>query len=62
MRFGLFGRGKREAGGTDAAAEVKRQVRALLALPENAVIAGSSMALDSPCATWKCAPMGRLIP
>src|SRR3546814_12650732 len=29
---------------------------------DQAVTAGSSMALDSPCATWKCAPIGRLIP
>ncbi|MDU0340392.1 hypothetical protein [Bosea rubneri] len=48
MRFGLFGRGKREAGGTDAAAEVKRQVRALLALPENAVIAVNEILCADP--------------
>lgn len=48
MRFGLFGRGKREPGGTDAAAEVKRQVRALLALPENAVIAVNEILCADP--------------
>ena len=29
---------------------------------EKAVTAGSSIAFESPCATWKCAPIGRLIP
>ncbi len=48
MRFGLFGKDKREAGGTDAAAEVKRQVRALLALPENAVIAVNEILCADP--------------
>lgn len=48
MRFGLFGRGKHEAGGTDAAAEVKRQVRALLALPEHAVIAVNEILCADP--------------
>ena len=48
MRFGLFGRGKREAGEADAAASVKRQVRALLALPENAVIAVNEILCADP--------------
>ena len=48
MRFGLFGRGKREAGEVDAAASVKRQVRALLALPENAVIAVNEILCADP--------------
>ena len=29
---------------------------------ENRVIAGSSIAFDNPCGTWKCAPIGRDIP
>ena len=29
---------------------------------ENRVMAGSSIAFDSPCGTWKCAPIGRDIP
>ncbi|MGW9331502.1 hypothetical protein [Bosea sp. NPDC055594] len=48
MRFGLFGRGKREADEADAAASVKRQVRALLALPENAVIAVNEILCADP--------------
>lgn len=48
MRFGLFGRDKREAGAPDAAAQVKRQVRALLGLPENAVIAVNEILCADP--------------
>ncbi|WP_332695087.1 hypothetical protein [Bosea sp. (in: a-proteobacteria)] len=48
MRFGLFGRGKRPAGEVDITAEVKRQVRALLALPENAVIAVNEILCADP--------------
>lgn len=48
MRFGLFGRGKRQAGEVDIAAEVKRQVRTLLALPENAVIAVNEILCADP--------------
>lgn len=48
MRFGLFGKGKREAAGADAAAQVKRQVRDLLALPENAVIAVNEILCADP--------------
>src|SRR3546814_20044392 len=29
---------------------------------DQAVTVGSSIAFDSPCGTWKCAPTGRLIP
>ncbi|CAD5281596.1 conserved hypothetical protein [Bosea sp. 62] len=48
MRFGLFGKDKREAGGADAAARVKRQVRELLGLPENAVIAVNEILCADP--------------
>lgn len=48
MRFGLFGRDKREAAGADAAAQVKRQVRELLGLPENAVIAVNEILCADP--------------
>lgn len=48
MRFGLFGRDKRDAAGADASAEVKRQVRELLALPENAVIAVNEILCADP--------------
>jgi hypothetical protein len=48
MRFGLFGRGKREAGEADVAAAVKRQVRELLGLPENAVIAVNEILCADP--------------
>lgn len=48
MRFGLFGRDKREAAGADAAAQVKRQVRDLLGLPENAVIAVNEILCADP--------------
>lgn len=50
MRFGLFGRDKREAAGADAAAQVKRQVRELLGLPENVVIAVNEiLCVDPAC-------------
>ena len=48
MRFGLFGRDKREAAGADAAAQVKRQVRDLLGLPESAVIAVNEILCADP--------------
>ncbi|SEL20535.1 hypothetical protein SAMN04515666_10369 [Bosea lupini] len=48
MRFGLFGREKREAAGADAAAQVKRQVRELLGLPENAVVAVNEILCADP--------------
>jgi hypothetical protein len=48
MRFGLFGKDKREAAGADAAAQVKRQVRELLDLPENAVIAVNEILCADP--------------
>jgi hypothetical protein len=48
MRFGLFGRDKREAAGADAAAQVKRQVRELLGLPENVVIAVNEILCADP--------------
>lgn len=48
MRFGLFGRDKREAAGADAAAQVKRQVRELLGLPDNAVIAVNEILCADP--------------
>jgi hypothetical protein len=48
MRFGLFGKDKREAAGLDAAAQVKRQVRELLGLPENAVIAVNEILCADP--------------
>lgn len=48
MRFGLFGRDKRDAAGADAAAQVKRQVRELLRLPENAVIAVNEILCADP--------------
>ena len=48
MRFGLFGRDKREAAGADAAAQVKLQVRELLGLPENAVIAVNEILCADP--------------
>ena len=48
MRFGLFGRDKREAAAPDAAAQVKRQVRELLGLPENAVIAVNEILCADP--------------
>ena len=48
MRFGLFGKDKREAAGADAAAQVKRQVRELLDLPENAVIAVNEIICADP--------------
>lgn len=48
MRFGLFGKDKREAAGADAAAQVKRQVRELLGLPDNAVIAVNEILCADP--------------
>lgn len=48
MRFGLFGKDKRDAAGADAAAQVKRQVRELLGLPENAVIAVNEILCADP--------------
>jgi hypothetical protein len=48
MRFGLFGKDKRQAAGADAAAQVKRQVRELLDLPENAVIAVNEILCADP--------------
>ncbi|RXT54483.1 hypothetical protein B6S44_12625 [Bosea sp. Tri-44] len=48
MRLGLFGRDKRDAAGADAAAQVKRQVRELLGLPENAVIAVNEILCADP--------------
>jgi hypothetical protein len=48
MRLGLFGRDKREAAGADAAAQVKRQVRELLQLPDNAVIAVNEILCADP--------------
>ncbi|CAN7452303.1 hypothetical protein LJR090_003676 [Bosea sp. LjRoot90] len=48
MRFGLFGKDKRDAAGADAAAQVKRQVRELLHLPENAVIAVNEILCADP--------------
>ena len=48
MRFGLFGRDKRDAAGADAAAQVKRQVPELLALPQNAVIAVNEILCADP--------------
>ncbi|MCP4560930.1 MAG: hypothetical protein GY873_27720 [Bosea sp.] len=48
MRFGLFGKDKREAAGADAAAQVKRQVRELLGLPESAVIAVNEILCADP--------------
>lgn len=48
MRFGLFGKDKREAAGADAAAQVKRQVRELLQLPDNAVIAVNEILCADP--------------
>ncbi|MEI5667195.1 hypothetical protein WBO78_19755 [Bosea sp. CCNWLW174] len=48
MRFGLFGRDKREAAGADAAAQIKRQVRELLGLPENVVIAVNEILCADP--------------
>lgn len=48
MRFGLFGKDKREGAGADAAARVKQQVRELLCLPENAVIAVNEILCADP--------------
>jgi hypothetical protein len=48
MRFGLFGKDKREVAGADASAQVKRQVRELLDLPENAVIAVNEILCADP--------------
>ena len=48
MRFGLFGKDKREAAGADAAAQVKRQVREVLDLPDNAVIAVNEILCADP--------------
>ncbi|KRE24682.1 hypothetical protein ASE66_05525 [Bosea sp. Root483D1] len=48
MRFGLFGRDKRDAAAADAAAQVKRQVRELLDLPDNAVIAVNEILCADP--------------
>jgi hypothetical protein len=48
MRFGLFGKDKREAGAPDAAAQVKRQVRELLGLPDKAVIAVNEILCADP--------------
>lgn len=48
MRFGLFGKDKRESAGADAAAQVKRQVRELLGLPENTVIAVNEILCADP--------------
>lgn len=48
MRFGLFGRDKREAAGADASARIKRQVRELLGLPESAVIAVNEILCADP--------------
>lgn len=49
MRLGLFGKGKAEkAQAGEAAARVKRQVRDLLRLPENAVIAVNEILCADP--------------
>lgn len=48
MRFGLFGKDKRDAAGADAAAQIKRQVRELLGLPDNAVIAVNEILCADP--------------
>lgn len=48
MRFGLFGKGKREAGEAETAASIKQQVRELLCLPENAVIAVNEILCADP--------------
>lgn len=48
MRFGLFGRDKREARAPEAAAQVKRQVRELLGLPENAAVAVNEILCADP--------------
>ncbi|MBA4220459.1 hypothetical protein [Bosea sp. (in: a-proteobacteria)] len=48
MRFGLFGRDKREAAGADASARIKQQVRELLGLPESAVIAVNEILCADP--------------
>lgn len=48
MRFGLFGKDKRDVAGADAAAQVKRQVRELLGLSENAVIAVNEILCADP--------------
>ena len=48
MRLRLFGRDKGETVAAEAAAQVKRQVRALLALPDNAVIAVNEILCADP--------------
>jgi len=48
MRFGLFGKDKREAAGADASKQVKQQVRDLLGLPESAVIAVNEILCADP--------------
>ncbi|MFC5391913.1 hypothetical protein [Bosea vestrisii] len=48
MRFGLFGRDKREAAGADASARIKQQVRELLGLPESAVIVVNEILCADP--------------
>ena len=48
MRFGLFGRDKREAAGADASARIKQQVRELLGLPDSAVIAVNEILCADP--------------
>lgn len=48
MRFGLFGKGKREAGEAEAAASIKQQVRTLLGLPENAAVAVNEILCADP--------------
>ena len=48
MRFGLFGRDKREAAGADASARIKQQVHELLGLPESAVIAVNEILCADP--------------
>lgn len=48
MRFGLFGKDKRDVAGADVAAQVKRRVRELLGLPENAVIAVNEILCADP--------------
>jgi hypothetical protein len=47
-------------GGSEGAGAVVYRLSA--AGTENAVTAGKSIAFDRPWATWKCAPIGRLMP
>ena len=48
MRFGLFGKDKREAAGADASKQIKRWVRELLHLPDDAVIAVNEILCADP--------------